>query len=355
MKKQHSKIENGGQTTISPPAKVKSVDPPALILASGIDTLYLAINVEWGDDHLFTKLSDLKNEAISYDSAVSSVLPSLSKENDWPFSIKPYGTNGYEWLLSGREFTLKIGNWLKPKSRPSMLVEIGSETLWHLGAEQSVQRVLDLIQAANGRRATVKASRVDFCVDALLPESIWNLDLIQHVVTRAHDLKPHLKLGIFTGFSVGKGKLSARIYDKALEIQVRSNKFWMFDIWGLFEVPEGCKIIRTEFQLRRQAITELGLDSPVDVIKFGANAWKYFSCEWLKMQDRPGLHHTQRKTLPWWQVIQKGYSGAQDAHPLVRGKALRVDKKQIMQQAYGFLSSLTAIQQEELREQVGTE
>jgi len=33
----------------------------------------------------------------------------------------------------------------------------------------------------------------------------------------------------------------------------------MFDIWGLKEVPEGKKIIRIEFQMRREVLKQLGL------------------------------------------------------------------------------------------------
>lgn len=187
----------------------------------------------------------------------------------------------------------------------------------------------------------------------LLPEKLWGIELKDYVVTKAHDRKPHFKFDKFTGFSVGKGKVSGRLYDKALEIEAKSKKFWMFDIWGLTEIPDGYKAIRVEFQLRREAIKDLGLNGPDDVMQFGANAWAYCSRHWLKFQDRPGAHHTQRKTFPWWRQVQEGYQGVQNAHPLIRAKALRTDKKQIMQQAYGLLSSLTAIQQEELHQEIG--
>jgi len=348
-------LVKGGQVTISPPAKVKTSDESAIILASGIDTLYLTINVEWASDQLFTYLADLKEQAINLDSEVSGDLASVEGEQSWPFEIKCFGSNGYEWILLGKEFVLKIGNWLKPKSRPSVMVEIGSETLWHLGPVQTVQKILNILLAAKGTRLAVKASRIDLCVDLLLPADLWHPGILDYAVTRAHDLRSHWKHGKFTGFGVGKGKLSARLYDKALEIETKSKKYWLFDIWGLTEIPEGYKAIRVEYQLRRQAITELGMNCPDDVFQFGSNAWAYCSQYWLKFQDRPGTHHTQRNTLPWWQQVQTGYQGAQNAHPLIRAKALRADKKQIMQQAFGLLSSLTAIQQEELHEKIGTD
>ena len=343
-------LAKGGQMTISPPAKVKTSDVSILALASGIDSLYLTIDVEWADEELFSYLSDLKNQAACSDTPLFGSLKTAGNDQEWPFQIKPFGSNGYEWLLIGKELTFKIGNWLKPKSRPSVTVDIGSETLWHLGPEQAVQKTIDLLLAANGTRLDLKASRVDLCTDLLLPEYLWEMDLINYVVTRAHDIKPYLKHGKLTGIGIGNGNISARLYDKALEIETKSKKFWMFDIWGLTEIPEGHKAIRVEFQLRRECIKNLGLNRPDEVFSFSPNIWVYCSLHWLKFQDRPGTHHTQRITLPWWQEVQNGFQGAQDAHPLIRAKALRQDKKQIMQQAYGLLSSLTAIQKEELHE-----
>ncbi|MGK2907120.1 MAG: hypothetical protein ACSLFH_12330, partial [Desulfuromonadales bacterium] len=48
-----------------------------------------------------------------------------------------------------------------------------------------------------------------------------------------------------------------------------------------------------------------------------------------------------------WEVVQNGYAGAQVAHPLIRFKAVQSKQKQLIQQAYGLLSSLTALQQEQ--------
>ncbi|HOO91688.1 MAG TPA: hypothetical protein PLA74_12765, partial [Syntrophales bacterium] len=83
------------------------------------------------------------------------------------------------------------------------------------------------------------------------------------------------------------------------------------------------------------------------LIEKSVNAWAYCTKDWLKFQDRPGLHHTQRSTFPWWKEIQDGFDGVQDAEPLVREKAVRVDKQRLIQQANGMIISLHAIRQEE--------
>ena len=58
-----------------------------------------------------------------------------------------------------------------------------------------------------------------------------------------------------------KSQIMARLYDKPLEIRERSNKDWMFDVWKLNTVPEGTRIIRCEYQLKREAIKDLGYTS----------------------------------------------------------------------------------------------
>lgn len=341
----------GGQMSISPPSKVKSsqeLSPRPL--ASGIDTLYLSIDVKWPSPGFFSYLSALKIKA---EQATAPVPGQLA---DWPFLIQPFGRRGYEWLLDGREFTWRVGNWLKPQTRPSVIVEIRSETLWHLGARQAVERVLSLLNIAsrsdlaNPTIEAIKVSRADLCLDLLLNGAEWSLELLPSIVCRAQNFRPFLKGETLTGVGIGSGNLSARLYDKPLEIRVKSGKEWMFDIWGIKEIPEGQKVIRVEFQMLREVLKELDIDSQEDLFRLESNAWAYCTQKWLKLQDRPGTHHTQRETLPWWGIVQGGYQGAQGAFPLVRCKAVKANQTQLIRQAYGLLASLTAIQMEETGE-----
>lgn len=151
-----------------------------------------------------------------------------------------------------------------------------------------------------------------------------------------------------TGISIGKGKISARLYDKPLEIMQQSQKIWMFDIWEVKEVPDNLKIIRIEFQLRREVIKDLGLDSIESVFECPENIWAYCTKQWLKFQNNIGKHHTQRKTYRWWIVVQNSFFGIQDAHPLIRCKSINPKADQLSSQAYGVFRSFIALRAEEL-------
>jgi len=146
--------------------------------------------------------------------------------------------------------------------------------------------------------------------------------------------------------SIGKNKILCRIYNKELEIHQQSRKFWMFDIWGISKAPKDSKIIRVEFQIRREVIKELGLDTVNDLFDKIAGLWNYCTEKWLKFQARPGKHHTQRTTLPWWEVVQQGFKGDQGEHSLIRSKAFSIEKDQHVYQILGSLKSLHALRYE---------
>jgi hypothetical protein len=176
---------------------------------------------------------------------------------------------------------------------------------------------------------------------------MWTRELVDYKVTRARELAIYYHHKDMTGIAVGRGDLSARLYDKPLEIRQKSKKIWMFDVWKIKEVPEGKKIIRVEFQLRREVLKELNLETVDELFKRLGNTWVHCSQKWLKFCDRPGLQSHQRKTLPFWLAVQNGFKGAQGAEPLVRVKTLAVTKKQASQQAIGHLTSAIAAQHEE--------
>jgi hypothetical protein len=189
---------------------------------------------------------------------------------------------------------------------------------------------------------TIKPSRVDLCLDLMVPEGFWSSEIMNYAVNRAKETGTYHHYKDLEGFQLGKGVILARLYDKVMEIRDKSKKDWMFPVWKIDQVPEGRKIIRIEFQLRREVIKSLGLNVVQDLFAYGPRVWAYCTQDWLKFQDRPGLHHTQRTTLPWWEVVQKGFLGVQDAEPLVREKACAGEIEQHRDQTYGSLTSYIA-------------
>jgi len=306
------------------------------------------MNIEWNDDSFFVVLEEYKNKAAELSVDFPGNIKHFNHEEIYPFNIKPHGTKGFSWILSCSDFTYKIANSIAPNSRPNAMIEFRSEALWRLGVDDVLKIALSIIEANGGHIIETKLSRVDLCLDFLMPEGRWLQELSTYAVTRAIDFTPHYKRSTFTGMTFGEGGIiSAKLYDKPLEIQQQSHKYWMFDIWGVNEVPQGKKIIRIEFEIKRECLKELGLKTAEDLFQNLDQAWAYCTKNWLKFQDRFGLHHTQRKTFKWYKEIQNGFQGAQGAEPLVRVKAVCANKKRLMQQANGLIIALHAISQEE--------
>jgi hypothetical protein len=343
--------------TISPPAKVNAakVKPACFdqiaVLAHGIDSLDLAIDVVWGDEQFFIYLEAIKSVAVKKGNPLTVFLDRSDPLNESPFRIFNHGTQGYRWLLSNAQFSLKIGNWPSPKKkgRPSILASIRSETLWTLGLSGAMDLLLELITEAGATVVSVKTSRVDLCVDLLLPEQYWHKNLPEYRVCRARKLSDHFENDSLTGITIGSGKVLARLYDKPMEIKLKSpHKVWFYHIWGIEpdDIPAGHRIIRVEYQLRRTALKELGVDTFSDLCKKTPNLWAYCTRKWLKFRNRPGNHHTMRKTFEWWKSVQNGFDGAQAASPLIRVKAFNAQTDQFFAQAKGQLTSLYALQSE---------
>ncbi|MBI9086288.1 MAG: hypothetical protein JEZ11_21995 [Desulfobacterales bacterium] len=329
--------------TISPPAKVKTAYfGQASILCSNLDKLDLSIDVTWLDNSFFKRLTYWKNYAKNNRQDFSVSLLPYPAGQEMKCLVKPFGKEGYEWFLVGSEYTLRIGNWMEPGAKPSVFAEISSETLWRLGPKMALKRLLSILRGQGASIVSIKPSRVDLCVDMLMDEGIWKMDLIQYRVTRSAYCSPHFHKAKMTGMSIGKGKVSAKLYDKPLEIKQQSKKYWMFPIWGLEKVPDGKRIIRTEFQLMREAIKDLGIDKIGELFASLDNVWAYCTQKWLKFQSNPGKHHTQRKTFPWWITVQSGFSGNLKATPLIRFKASAGKEEQLFSQAYGLHTSIEA-------------
>lgn len=354
---------NAGALTISPPSNVNSMDsfPPPLsssdpvefpfypslccrVLASGIDTLNLSLNVTWESKDYFDRLNDYKEEAQKRNRKVPVALPTEDPATALHLNMHPRGVGGYNWLLSSRDFALRVLNRDVAAQRPNIMVEIKAEPLWQLGPFAACEMILSALRQAGAVIVETKPSRVDVCMDLALPAALWQAGLVNHAVTRAQKTAVHSERKKLTGISFGGGQqIMARLYDKVIEVR-KAGKEWFFDVWDILEdVPAEYCIIRVEFQFRREPLKELGLISLDNIMPCLDGLWAYATKKWLKFQDYPEKHHTLQNTLPFWRLVQEGFLGVQNPTPLVRSKAIRADSEQLSAQARGVMSSLAAL------------
>ncbi|MFA6499782.1 MAG: hypothetical protein WC256_14035 [Desulfurivibrionaceae bacterium] len=86
----------------------------------------LAIDVTWEDASFFEYLQCQKAIAQEEEKETAVFLGDRESGEGLLLAIKPYGGKGYEWILQGHDYTLIIGNWLEPKTRPSIMAQIHS-------------------------------------------------------------------------------------------------------------------------------------------------------------------------------------------------------------------------------------
>ena len=87
--------------TNSPPRKVKSPNmaTETKVLASGFDTLVLAVDVSWKGRGLFEDLEEWKRAAKGHDDGKPIILQAGGVFGKIVFNLKPFGKRGYEWIL----------------------------------------------------------------------------------------------------------------------------------------------------------------------------------------------------------------------------------------------------------------
>ncbi len=87
------------------------------VLASGFDTLVLALSITWRHDGFFRQLDKLKADAIAQGAPMPGVIECPG--DAWLFNLKPHGTDGYAFLLSGHDYHIKFVRSTFAGARPS--------------------------------------------------------------------------------------------------------------------------------------------------------------------------------------------------------------------------------------------
>ena len=233
-----------------------------------------------------------------YGEVVSDVYSVLSGQGEMTiqgmrFKVQWKQRGPYSVVLDNDSLNIALGNTAPWQSSPSVYVQVKSEYIWSTGIEEMHRQTLDVVNdlymEASFRE---QVSRVDVFADIAWSKPFQAGD-IQKFSKRAKDTNTWEAHGQVTGFTVGKGKIQARIYDKALELR-RSGKDWLYDLW---EVSQDSQVWRVEFQLRREALKEFGIESFDDLLKASPSLWDYLTGKWLSVR-------ANKRLVSFWEAVQ---------------------------------------------------
>ncbi|SFK69481.1 hypothetical protein SAMN05216302_101286 [Nitrosomonas aestuarii] len=261
------------------------------LLRFGVDSLYLSYPGEILPE-VDDELKELKQIAQSPEphQQVKAQYP----VDDHIFEVKDKGKGFFLYRLQDNAYHIQLS---RSRSLPFAYVQLSSEYLTYrrpLEAEKALRRVLDQLGTVH---ESANVSRIDLFVDFVSSENMesWN----RHAwVTRASAINAYSIEREFSGWTIGAGGvISCRLYDKTLEINKQSKKFYLHELWKKTGWNGQDKVWRLEFQLKREVLTQKNLSKLAEVLDNLNGLWSYATTEWLRL-TLPNLDDQTRSRWP---------------------------------------------------------
>jgi hypothetical protein len=258
----------------------------------GVDSLYLSYP---GEIHeaVDKELKTLKEIAQSPE-PYQRINAQLSLD-DHIFEVKDRGAPMFPFILEDNAFRIQVSR--SAGKVPLAYVKVSSEYLTHVlphTAEESLRRVVAMLGEIS---ETSNVSRIDMFVDFASSEDMESWDR-EAWVTRARSINAYSVDNKFSGWSVGLGGIiSARLYDKTLEIQ-KSKKTYLHDLWKASGWDGVSPVWRLEFELKREVLTEHRVSKLDDALRNLNGLWSYCTTDWLRLC----LPNPEDKTRSRWPI-----------------------------------------------------
>jgi hypothetical protein len=304
-----------------------------------VDSLYLSYAGELKPD-VEQDLESLKSLAQSGDpqEQAGAVLCIC----DHRFEVKDKGKGRYPFVLQDAVFHLQLSR-AQAKSLPMVYAQIGSEALIRTGVKYTTIALNNLVSVLGTTRAPATVSRVDLCVDFItefdlevIPRNAW--------INRANKRSSHEDRGRFSGLTFGMGgALSARLYDKTLEIE-RSEKTYLHDLWRDAAWAGEYPVWRLEFEFHRTVLREFAITTVEELLARRSDLWCY-AMHWLRLVVPSPTDKTKERwpNHPLWEVLLLADWGVERGEPLIRSRKTRPPSdKSLFVNGLGALTSYMA-------------
>ena len=306
--------------------------PRPLLLARGIDSLYVSHNLDTATSRLDWDELAYRKERARNDRAQLTELE-LGSET---FALMPYGKKPYTYVLANRAFELRLAE----RMQPSCHVQLYSEALWSEGLDALETRFDTLCQSLELTRIRPEVvARADWAFDYHVPAVDFDADAF---VSRATKDATHREHGKGQTFRFGQGDTVVRLYDKVAEIEQQSEKAWFFQLWGRDD-----QVWRIEFQVRGERLRSAGIRTLDDLRALQHDLLRELATNHTTLRT-PGsdINRSRWPLHPLWQQLQADIA-SMPQHGLVRSidpeQALRWRLERQLRSLYGSLKGLAAI------------
>lgn len=328
------------------PAKAGSLVTPSLLitgpsawefLAANVDTLDLSLYVDWGES--WTRLRwELERQKIVAQNT-SGIL--FRDENTL---LYPSGGKRFcQWHLQRPDMHLFLTQ--RPDSNsptPNVCASLSARLLWERGPALAQQAVANWVKELGGSIAKTKVSRLDLAADFSVPGGLTSEFLKQHCVCRSRkcvfyedDSETETAY-----FGAASAPIRLRIYDKTRELLLSPTKTWLPEVWG---EQTYARVMRVEFQIRREALRELGIEECSD-LKNIAGIWEYLALIWFSLRLPEDKNTSRRALHPFWISVQSVAKNLGESVTIVRKRfRAKPNKDRVLAQLRGLFVSLASL------------
>ncbi len=325
-KKKVNSAQRPGQVSSETPERISWGSQVATV--SGLDRLKVGLYVRFKNLSFLDLLGEAKLAARDKNEPV----PIKLKGDDQEYICHPTGRKGGFAFHISRGDVHIFASTRKDIKTPNVWVDIGSESCWSPSYKNVINQVTKLLSNYDGHIFKNTISEVHLCTD-VIGQDIEELpiDNARYWISRATkfasyfdrenlqgikldqvngDLQPDNKkeFPVSEGCQVGKGDIQLRIYNKVLELKHNKSKQYLFSsLWNESEF-DNKDVTRVEFQLRRQVLKQMNINSLDDLDREMAGIWRYCTTEWARLSffdiDRKNRHQDRAKTHPFWEFVQ---------------------------------------------------
>lgn len=292
-------------------------------LRYGIDSLYVSypgvIAEDWD-----RKLASLKEQAQSEDETQQALAQVVI--GDHIFEVKDKGKGRFSYVLVDNSFYLQASNG-RSKALPMAYVQISSEYLAHVGVEQAEKSLQFIVNTLGIVHEPANISRGDLFVDFCADLAMDSFNPLESWVTRTQSIDLHYRYNQFSGWSFGMGgDIGARLYNKTLEVEKKSKRFYLHDFWKA-EGWDGQQVVwRMEFEAKREVLKQLGIYKMNNLLELQSALWLYLTQDWLRLAT-PSLtdsNQTRWPNHPLWDDISQVFNQDREQIKLQRFSLARV-------------------------------
>lgn len=325
----------------------------------GEDTAVFSLYVRWDPDKFEEIMDQLKAAQNAARQDGEAFKGDILRIGERDYLVQPAGSKGkgkgspfYAFVVESRGLRIKISQRMDPHEKiPNVAVNAGSLLLMQAGLSNvwaDVQEALQLLGCTIERN---KLTRIDAAADlpgldiSVFCTAMWE----KRMICRARKRTFHVDGDRRTGIQCGTGDLVLRMYDKALETKQKGDQakqdFLERYRWG----GEQKTATRVEFQLRREGLKSLGVDTVEDWLHKRAAIVAYLCGEWCRLVtdvDKDNGNHTRAVLMEEWEAVREAFAAwTGRADPAERKTTPAPDAEALVKQAAGCLMSAYAVSQ----------